>query len=385
MLANKLSEHFSTLILLLAIGTFFVWWVWPHSLEESLMVAVSVVIIACPCALGLATPVATLIGLNLGAKKGILFKESAQLETMAKATTLLVDKTGTLTLGKPDVVGEIILQDFDKNLLFSLVKSSKHPISQGLVRFLSSKCDKDGLLLDSFKQISARGMYAKYNGVEIIGGNLQFMQENDIHSDFISENSLFFFAINHELVAIYELGDSIKEGAKELVGNLKKRNIETIMLTGDHTKSANKVAKSIGIEMIHANLSPQDKFLIVQELQKEKKVIVMVGDGVNDILALGCADIGIVMGSGSDIAIDVGDVVLLNNSLPSLLTAFKISSTTFKLIKQNFGISLVYNAITIPLAMFGYIIPLIAALSMSLSSLLVVGNSLRIKYKWNRS
>jgi len=385
LLANRLSEYFSTLILLLAVGTFFVWWFWPHSLEESLMVAVSVVIIACPCALGLATPVATLIGLNLGAKKGILFKESAQLETMAKATTLLVDKTGTLTLGKPDVIDEIILQDFDQNLLFSLVKSSKHPISQGLVRFLSSKCEKDGLLLDSFKQISARGMYAKYNEVEIIGGNLQFMQENDIHSDFISENSLFFFAINNELVAIYELGDTIKEGAKELVENLKKKDIETIMLTGDHTKSANKVAKSIGIEMIHANLSPQDKLSIVQELQKEKKVIVMVGDGVNDILALGCADIGIVMGSGSDIAIDVGDVVLLNNSLSSLLTAFKISSTTFNLIKQNFGISLVYNAITIPLAMFGYIIPLIAALSMSLSSLLVVGNSLRIKYKWSRS
>jgi len=383
LLANRLSEHFSTLILLLAVGTFFVWWVWPHSLEESLMVAVSVVIIACPCALGLATPVATLIGLNLGAKKGILFKESAQLETMAKVTTLLVDKTGTLTLGKPDVVSEIILQDFDKNLLFSLVKSSNHPVSQGLVRFLSSKCEKDGLLLDSFKQISARGMYAKYNEVEVIGGNLQFMQENDIHSDFISENSLFFFAINHELVAIYELGDTIKEGAKELVWNLKKRNIEIIMLTGDHTKSANKVAESIGIETIHANLSPQDKLSIVQELQKEKKVIVMVGDGVNDILALGCADIGIVMSSGSDIAIDVGDVVLLNNSLSSLLTAFKISSTTFKLIKQNFGISLIYNAVTIPLAMFGYIIPLIAALSMSLSSLLVVGNSLRIKYKWS--
>lgn len=383
LLANRLSEHFSTLILLLAVGTFFVWWVWPHSLEESLMVAVSVVIIACPCALGLATPVATLIGLNLGAKKGILFKESAQLETMAKVTTLLVDKTGTLTLGKPDVVSEIILQDFDKNLLFSLVKSSNHPVSQGLVRFLSSKCEKDGLLLDSFKQISARGMYAKYNEVEVIGGNLQFMQENDIHSDFISENSLFFFAINHELVAIYELGDTIKEGAKELVWNLKKRNIEIIILTGDHTKSANKVAESIGIETIHANLSPQDKLSIVQELQKEKKVIVMVGDGVNDILALGCADIGIVMSSGSDIAIDVGDVVLLNNSLSSLLTAFKISSTTFKLIKQNFGISLIYNAVTIPLAMFGYIIPLIAALSMSLSSLLVVGNSLRIKYKWS--
>ncbi len=384
-LANRLSEHFSTVVLLLSIFTFFVWWSWPHSFEESLMVGVSVIIIACPCALGLATPVATLVGLNIAAKKSILFKEAALLETMAKATTLLVDKTGTLTLGKPDVIKEIIFVDFDKRLLFSLVKSSKHPISQGLVRYLGEKYVTQEIIFDSFKQISARGISAQYKEMQIIGGNLQFMLDNGIKTDFTSENSLFFIAINKELVAIYELGDTIKEGAKELVESLKRKNIETIMLTGDHDKSAHKVAQLIGIDNVHANLSPQDKLSFVQELQRDKKIVVMVGDGVNDILALGGADISIAMGSGSDIAVDVGDVVLLNDSLASLLSAFKISSTTFNLIKQNFGISLVYNAITIPLAMAGYIIPLIAALSMSFSSLLVVGNSLRIKYKWRRS
>ncbi|MDF1877825.1 heavy metal translocating P-type ATPase [Sulfurimonas sp. SAG-AH-194-L11] len=383
-LANRLSEHFSSAVLLLSVLTFFVWWLWPHSLEESLMVGVSVIIIACPCALGLATPVATLVGLNLAAKKGILFKEAAQLETMAKVTTLVVDKTGTLTLGKPSVMKETIVHDFDRSLLYSLVKYSNHPISQGLVDFFKEKKLKE-LVFDTFKQIAARGLRAEYQNLELIGGNAEFMRDNGITPNYMSENSLFFFAINKELIAIYELSDTIKDGAKELVSTLKQKDIETIMLTGDHQQSAEKVASFIGIDNVHANLSPQDKLLFLQELQKNGNIIVMVGDGVNDILALASADIGIVMGSGSDIAVDVSDVVLLNDSLISLLAAFRISSTTFKLIKQNFGISLVYNAITIPLAMAGYIIPLIAALSMSFSSLLVVGNSLRIKYKWSRS
>ncbi|MDF1879341.1 cadmium-translocating P-type ATPase [Sulfurimonas sp. SAG-AH-194-C20] len=379
-LANKLSEHFSTVVLLLAIATFFIWWFWPHSLEESLMVGVSVIIIACPCALGLATPVATLVGLHLGIKKGILFKESSQLETMAKTTTLLIDKTGTLTQGKPSVVGEHIVKDFDRNLLFSLVKSSQHPVSQGILHYFQEKYDNKEVLYDSFIQVPARGIKASYKGLEVLGGNSQFMCDNGIEHNFSSDNTLFFLAINREIFAMYELSDEIKDGAKKLIEYLKEKNIETIMLTGDHERSAKKVAKLIGIEKVYAELSPEDKLTFVQRIQENDNIVVMVGDGVNDILALWAADIGIVMSSGSDIAVDVGDVVLLNNSLASLLSAFKISTTTFSLIKQNFGISLVYNAVTIPLAMFGYIIPLIAALSMSFSSLLVVGNSLRIKY-----
>ena len=384
-LANKLSEHFSTVVLSLSILTFFIWWFWPHSFEESLMVGISVIVIACPCALGLATPVATLVGLNLGAKKGILFKEAAQLETMAKVDLLLVDKTGTLTVGKPQVIKEERLDGFDINMLYSLVKSSQHPISKGITNYLhNSKESIKEIIFNEFSQIAARGIVAKYNDIEVIGGNKKLMNEHNIEYQYESDKSLFYVAIDKRMVAIYELSDTIKDGAKELVSSLSKINIETIMLTGDHKKSAQKVAKTIGIENIHYELSPEDKLSLVEAFQKEGKVIVMVGDGVNDILALGRADIGIVMGSGSDIAVDVSDVVLLNNSLHSLLSAFKISDTTFKLIKQNFAISLVYNAITIPLAMAGYVIPLVAALSMSFSSLLVVGNSMRIKYKINR-
>jgi len=382
-LANKLSEHFSTTILVLSFLTFIVWWFGSHSFEESLMVGISVIVIACPCALGLATPVATLVGLSLGAKKGILFKEAAQLETMAKVDTLLVDKTGTLTVGKPEVIKENIFEKIDKNLLFSLVKSSNHPISTGVYTYLSS-IELNEIIFDEFTQIPARGIKAKYKNHDIFGGNIQFMKENGIKVEFDSENTLFFFAVDYELVAVYELRDKIKDNARELIESLSKKGINTIMLTGDHEKSAKLVAESVGIKSVYFELTPEEKLSYIDKMHEENRVVVMVGDGINDILALAKADIGIVMGSGSDIAVEVSDVVLLNDSLKSLLDAFKISTTTFNLIKQNFSISLVYNAITIPLAMAGYVIPLIAALSMSFSSLLVVGNSMRIKWKWDR-
>jgi len=384
-LANKLSEYFSTVILLLAVATFFVWWFWPHSFEDSFMVGISVIIIACPCALGLATPVATLVGLSLGAKKGILFKEAAQLETMAKADVLVVDKTGTLTQGRPEVISEELFKDFDISILNSMTKSSKHPVSNGLTRYFSEKYISLGeIVFDEFIQVPARGIKAKYQDNSYLGGNLQLMLDNNIEIDYISSNTVFYFAVNNQLVAVYELNDTIKDNAREMVSALRKSKIETIMLTGDHQNSASSVAKDVGIKEFYFDLSPEDKLSYIDTLHSKGKTVVMVGDGVNDILALAKADIGIVMGSGSDIAVDVSDVVLLNDSLSSLLDAFKISRTTFGLIKQNFAISLTYNGITIPLAMAGFIIPLIAAISMSVSSLLVVGNSMRIRWKWNR-
>ena len=383
-LANKLSEYFSSLILGLSFITFLVWWLWPHSFEISFMVGISVIIIACPCALALATPVATLVGLNLGTKKGILFKEAAQLETMAQVDTLVVDKTGTLTVGKPEVCKETIYKNFDKSILYSLVKSSKHPVSKGIMTYLKDKEGINEYILDEYNQVLALGIKAKYKTHIILGGNVKLLQDNGIDSNYESENTLFYFTIDNELIAIYELEDSIKDYAAELVQGLYKKDIDVIMLTGDHNSIAKKVAKNIGIKTYKSELTPEDKSKYIEQLHKDGKKVVMVGDGINDILALAQADIGIAMGSGSDIAIDVGDVVLLNNSLRSLHNAFQISRTTYGLIKQNLAISLFYNAVTIPLAMGGYIIPLIAAISMSVSSLLVVGNSLRIKYKWTK-
>ncbi len=383
-MANNLSEYFSSIILGLSLVTFLVWWNWPNSFETSFMVAISVIIIACPCALALATPVATLVGLSLGVKRGVLFKEAAQLETMAKVDTLVLDKTGTLTVGKPEVINEHIKKEFNKELLYSLTKNSKHPISKGIAQYLENDSDFKIIAFDEFIQIPAQGIMAKYNSIDILGGNLKLMQDKGIDVKFESENSIFYFAIDREIVAVYELNDKIKDGAKELLESIKSKNIDVVMLTGDNEKSATRVALEVGIENYIYEQSPNDKALYIENLHKQDKTIVMVGDGINDILALAYADIGIVMGSGSDIAVEVSDIVLLDDSLKSLLDAFSISRTTLSLIKQNLGISLVYNALTVPLAMAGFVIPLFAAISMSVSSLLVVGNSMRIKYKWNK-
>ncbi|WP_345992924.1 heavy metal translocating P-type ATPase [Sulfurimonas sp. HSL-1716] len=384
-LANTLSEYFSGAILLFAFVTFIVWRLWPHSFETSFMVGISVIVIACPCALALATPVATLVGLGIASKRGILFKQAAQLETMAKANTLVLDKTGTITQGKPKVVKEHIYGEFDKSFLYSLVQSSKHPIARGVGEFIYEK-DLEHFELNAVKQIPALGISAEYKGEKLIGGNIKLMQNEGLLSHDISyggekgEYSEFYFAYEGTVVAKYELFDTPREDSKESIKAIKAQGIEVIMLTGDHKKSAMKVAQDVGIDIVESELTPEDKSSYIEALHKEGKVVVMAGDGVNDILALASSDIGIAMGNGSDIAIDVSDVVLLHDSLRNLSDAFRISKRTYSMIKQNLMISLLYNAITIPLAMAGYIIPLIAAISMSFSSLLVVGNSMRIRF-----
>ncbi len=384
-MANKLSEYFSSTILFISFVSFVSWYFYSSNFEHSFMIGISVIVIACPCALALATPVATLVGLSLGTKRGILFKEAAQLETMAQTDVLLLDKTGTITVGRPEVVNEKIFEKFDKKLLYSLVKSSNHPVACGIEDYLISKDDTiQDIVFDEFAQVPACGIEAKYNNDEIFGGNLRLMRDNGMDISYDSDNTLFYFALNKKIVAVYELSDKIKDEAKELVDDLTKRGIKIVMLTGDHAGIAKRVANEIGIDEFFYEQTPEDKSKYVEMLHKENKKVVMVGDGVNDILALANADIGIVMGNGSDIAIEVGDVVLLNDSLKSLQDAFKISRTTLYLIKQNLLLSLIYNGITVPLAIAGYVIPLIAAVSMSISSLLVVGNSMRIRMKWEK-
>ena len=381
-MANKLSEYFSSTILLISLLSFIGWYFYSSNFEHSFIVAISVIVIACPCALALATPIATLVGLGMGTKKGILFKEAAGLETMAKTDILVLDKTGTITIGTPEVVKEKIFKEFDKTLLYSLVSSSKHPVACGVAKYLkSNNPDIKNMPFDEFEQIPAHGIRGKTKDVELLGGNLRLMNNNGIDVSYGSENTLFCVAFDKKIVAIYELSDKIKEEAKEVIESISNYGVDVVMLTGDHEDIAKRVSKEVGIENFIAQQAPQDKLKYIENLHREDKKVCFVGDGVNDILALANADIGIAMGSGSDIAIDVGDVVLLNNSLKSLQDAFKISHTTLKLIKQNLLLSLVYNGITIPLAIAGYVIPLVAAISMSVSSLLVVGNSMRIRIK----
>ena len=240
--------------------------------------------------------------------------------------------------------------------------------------------DISQISLEDSKEIPARGVVARHNGVVVVGGNGQLMKDMGIDVTTMSDNTLFYYAVDGQLMATFELRDTPKSKAKESIAALKKMGLRVVMLTGDHEKTANIVASEVGIDEVHAHLTPQGKLEFIQVAHRNEHIVIMAGDGVNDLLALAGADIGIAMGSGSDIAIEVSDVILLNDSLISLVEAVAISRRTYGLIKQNLGISLVYNSITIPLAMAGYVIPLLAAISMSFSSLLVVGNSMRVKW-----
>ncbi len=323
---------------------------------------------------------ATLVGLNLAAKKGILFKEAAYLETMAKADTLVLDKTGTVTEGQPHVVAYEAMGDYDPNCLYSLVRSSTHPISRGIERYLKEHYeDLEEVPLEGVKQIQARGIRAVCNGHEIVGGNAKLMEERGIVMEHESEFSLFYYAVDGKVAARFELRDLPKEGAKEAIAAIKKMGVEVMMLTGDNARAAKRIAEEVGIESVKAELFPEEKAAEIDKLHAEGRIVVMAGDGINDALALSKSDIAIAMGGGADVALEVSDVVLLDDRIASLKDAFTISRRTFKTVKQNLALSILYNSVTIPLAVAGYVIPLVAALSMSLSSLIVVGNSLRIR------
>ncbi len=381
-LANTVSGYFSVTILMFAIAAFIGWMVYDGSFEKSLIVAISVIVIACPCALGLATPMATLVGISNAAKNGILFKEAAQLETMARSDTLALDKTGTLTEGRPSVVSFNAREEFDPSLLLALTENSNHPVSRGISRYIKERYEGVApAAVDEIRSIDARGLTAKADGKTLAGGNVELMRELGIEYDTESEHTLFIFAVDGRVVAEIELRDLIKKGAKKTVSMIRELGVEVLMLTGDREKTARLIARELGIEKVYAQLMPQDKAALIDKLHDEGHIVVMAGDGINDAVALASSDIAIAMGSGADIAIEVSDVVLLEDSIESVYDAYVIGRRTFRTIKQNLGFSVLYNTIAVPLAVMGYVNPLIAALSMSMSSLFVVANSVRIKHK----
>ena len=394
-LANKISRRFSLIILSIAFITFLVWYYFGLDLgfyfegvnqfERSFITAISVVVIACPCALALATPMASLVGISELAKKSLLFKEAKFIETIANATTVVFDKTGTLTKGELEVS---FVEFFNKdersiNLLYSLLDSSNHPVSIAVKRYIKENFEVSNVSLEDVKNIEAKGLSARYENIEILGGNEALLKEFDVKIN-IHLNSKFtqyLFCIDKKIVANFELKDELKDDAKELIEYLKEQNIESIMLTGDNNFVASSIAKELEISNYKANLTPKDKADFIKDLKNSGKTVVMVGDGVNDSVALASSDVAIAMGNSADVSMMVSDVVMLNSKLKSLKDAFIISKKTYKHIKQNLAFSLIYNTITIPIAAAGFIIPLFAALSMSLSSLVVVLNSLRIKIK----
>jgi Cu+-exporting ATPase len=301
-----------------------------------------------------------------------LFKQAKFIETFAKADTIVLDKTGTITTGQltvQTISNENISQE-ELQILYSLSDSSNHPVSIAIKNYLKNNYENiEQVELHNIKQIPGIGIEAMYQGKNIFGGK---SEEDTAYTSYL-------FKIEGKDIVRFELEDTIKENTKETIEYLLSQNINVVMCSGDNESVVTKVATEVGIKSYKSNMTPQSKASFIKTLHDKNKLVIMVGDGINDSIALSQADIAIAMGNGADIALAVSDVVILNDKMEALKEAVYISRRTFYFIKQNLALSLLYNVVTIPIAMAGYVIPLIAALSMSLSSLLVVGNSMRIK------
>ncbi|EKY8777599.1 heavy metal translocating P-type ATPase metal-binding domain-containing protein [Campylobacter upsaliensis] len=379
-LVNQISGYFSRTILTLALLCFCFWLFYLNeSVEKSLINAISVLIIACPCALALATPVSNLIALSKAFRHHILFKDSSVIENLSKCDFVVFDKTGVLTKAELQVVQFYLSEKLDINELYTFLNLSKHPIAKSVGEFLRQRgAKKLNLDFKELQNISARGLKANLNGEIFLGGSEVFLKENHIKIEKKIENSHFFFAKNNEILAFFELESILREGAKDLIAYLQKEKKQVMILSGDNEFSVQKIAKQLGISNYKASCLPEDKMRELEKLSQRHKVL-FVGDGINDALALKFAAVAITLREGSDLAIENSDILLLKNDLKSLQTAFELSQFTFKIIKQNLAFSLFYNALSLPLAFLGLINPLIAALSMSFSSIIVVLNALRIK------
>ncbi|MCI7362008.1 MAG: cadmium-translocating P-type ATPase [Campylobacter sp.] len=388
-LANKISSHFGWAILALCVASFVFWSaanISAWSGAGAFGIAISVLVIACPCALSLATPIATLVAMGTATKRSVVFKDAKVLETLAKCDIIAFDKTGTLSKANLKVLSEQRFLPFDDEALLALASASTHPISKAVASYILentlSPFRQDAL--ENIQNIAGKGITATYKGVKIAGGSAAFIESRafvkslgaSLADD--SSSSEYYFMYDGKLVARFFLDDELREGAKASIKELKKMGLKVLMLSGDKQIVASKVASELGIDESHGELNPEQKALLIKELQKSANVV-MVGDGINDILALKSANVGIAMGSGASVSVGVSDVVLLRDELSDLVFALRLAKKTFKVIKENLFISLVYNALSIPLAMAGFIIPLFAAISMSFSSLLVVLNSLRLK------
>ena len=395
-LANKISSHFGWAILALCVASFVFWSVanisaWSGA--SAFGIAISVLVIACPCALSLATPIATLVAMGTATKRSIVFKDAKVLETLAKCDIIAFDKTGTLSKANLKVLKGQRFLPFDDEALLALASASTHPISKAVASYIleNALSPFSQGALENIQNIAGKGITATYKGVKIAGGSAAFIESMAFIeskafvkslgaslADDTQGSSEYYFMYDNKLVARFFLDDELREGAKASIKELKKMGLKVLMLSGDKQIVASKVASELGIDKSHGELNPEQKALLIKELQKSANVV-MVGDGINDILALKSANVGIAMGSGASVSVGVSDVVLLRDELGDLVFALRQAKKTFKVIKENLFISLVYNALSIPLAMAGFIIPLFAAISMSFSSLLVVLNSLRLK------
>lgn len=395
-LVDKIAGIFVPIVISIAILTFITWMILggENAFTHALLTSVTVLVIACPCALGLATPTAIMVGVGKGAENNILIRDAESLELAHKVNAIILDKTGTITEGKP-VVTDIIWSTNSpllSSILFSLEQQSEHPLAEAVVNNLNVKPVK----LQSFESITGQGIKGMYENKQYFVGNTKLLTENKISFNEILEaqasllqeeaKTVIYFADEQQLLAIVAIADKIKDTSKKAIESLQRDGIEVYMLTGDNAHTAAAVARSTGIKNYKAEVLPAYKAAFVKELQQAGKVVAMVGDGINDSQALAQADVSIAMGKGSDIAMDVAKMTLITSDLNSIPKALKLSRKTVATIKQNLFWAFIYNIIGIPLAagvlfpVNGFLLdPMIAGAAMALSSVSVVSNSLRLK------
>ncbi len=392
-LADKVSSIFVPAIILVAIVTFVGWTIagGENIFPTSLINAVSVLIIACPCALGLATPTAIMAGTGKGAENGILVKDASVFEQAEHITTIVFDKTGTLTIGKPQVTDILVKGSFSEEELLELAASaesvSEHPLATALVNYANEK-NINYTAPDHFEAVSGRGIIAEKEGHSLIIGTPAFLQDKNVESITIQNDldrlqeegkTVLLCAIDEKLEAVIGLADVIKESAYETIQSLHEHGYEILLLTGDAQKTAKAVADKLGIERPLAQVMPDEKASKIKELQSGHKRVAMIGDGINDAPALVQADVGIALGTGTDIAMETGDIVLIRGEVQGVQHAIRLGLQTMKKIKQNLFLAFIYNTCAVPLAAFGFLNPMIAAGAMALSSVSVVSNSLTLR------